>query len=520
MARAKAAAVPVVETRRMKIADLLPADYNPRRISDKALKGLRASLERFGELGGIVYNEQTGRLVGGHQRVKALAALGVVDAEVRVVSIPIAEEKAANLALNHPGIGGEWDEGMLAAVLADVQRDLPTAFDELQLGDLWAEADAAIEPGEVDEDDAPEPPARPVTRRGDIWLCGPHRIMCGDSITADVGVLVPEGTRAALLHADPPYGMGKEIDGVANDNLHNAELDEFQMSWWRQWRPFLANNGSAYIWGTAQDLWRLWYAGGLESSERMTFRNEVVWDKSAAQAMTSEALRQFPTATERCLFFMLGEQGTAPNAEDFFEGYESLRAALEQDARNMGWGAADIKRICGVGMWGHWFTRSQWALIPREQYVKLQAAAHGGDAFKRDHDELKRDHDELKREFLATRAYFDNGHEAMRDVWNFERVHGDERHGHATPKPVAMIVRAIKSAAPSGAVVLEPFSGSGTTLVAAESCGRACYTMELTPEYVDVAVQRWQAFTGKAATLDGDGRTFDEVKGARHGATD
>ena len=93
------AKVPLVETRRMALAELLPADYNPRRINDKAMKGLRASLERFGELGGIVYNEQTGRLVGGHQRVKALAALGVADAEVRVVSIPLAEEKAAKLGV-------------------------------------------------------------------------------------------------------------------------------------------------------------------------------------------------------------------------------------------------------------------------------------------------------------------------------------------------------------------------------------------------------------------------------------
>ena len=136
MARGKAAAVPVVETRRMKIADLLPADYNPRRISDKALKGLRASLERFGELGGIVWNEQTGHLVGGHQRVKALAALNVDEADVRVVNLPLAEEKAANVALNHPGIGGEWDDALLRVVLEDIQRDLPTAFEELQLRDL------------------------------------------------------------------------------------------------------------------------------------------------------------------------------------------------------------------------------------------------------------------------------------------------------------------------------------------------------------------------------------------------
>lgn len=130
------AKVPLVETRRMALAELLPADYNPRRINDKAMKGLRASLERFGELGGIVYNEQTGRLVGGHQRVKALAALGVVDVDVRVVNLPIAEEKAANLTLNNPGIGGDWDDELLRVVLADVQRDLPTAFDELQLSEI------------------------------------------------------------------------------------------------------------------------------------------------------------------------------------------------------------------------------------------------------------------------------------------------------------------------------------------------------------------------------------------------
>lgn len=136
MAVSKKPALPETETVRMPLAMLLPADYNPRRISDRAMKGLRASLERFGELGGIVYNKRTGSLVGGHQRVKALAAMGIEDAEVRVVDLPVAEEKAANLALNHPGIGGEWDDALLAVVLDEVKRDLPTAFEELQLGDI------------------------------------------------------------------------------------------------------------------------------------------------------------------------------------------------------------------------------------------------------------------------------------------------------------------------------------------------------------------------------------------------
>lgn len=140
MGRPTKPALPDTETVRMPLDLLLPADYNPRRISDRAMEGLRASLERFGELGGIVYNKRTGRLVGGHQRVKALAAMGVKDAEVRVVDLPIAEEKAANLALNHPGIGGEWDEALLAVVLDEVKRDLPTAFDELQLDDIVGKA--------------------------------------------------------------------------------------------------------------------------------------------------------------------------------------------------------------------------------------------------------------------------------------------------------------------------------------------------------------------------------------------
>lgn len=531
MGRPTKPALPDTETVRMPLDLLLPADYNPRRISDRAMKGLRASLERFGELGGIVYNKRTGRLVGGHQRVKALAAMGVKDAEVRVVDLPIAEEKAANLALNHPGIGGEWDEALLAVVLAEVERDLPTAYEELQLDDLIGEAASdELADGLTDPDDVPEPMPEPVTRAGDVWVMGEHRLICGDSTVArDVAALIPVGTRAALLHADPPYGMGKEADGVENDNIYAERLDQFQMAWWRVWRPFLADNASAYIWGTAEDLWRLWYAGGLAKSERLTFRNEVVWDKANGMGMSSETHRQFATATERCLFFMLGEQGFGNvNAEDYWEGFEPIRGYLAAEAERIGLGPADVKRICGVGMFGHWFSKSQWTMIPEKHYAAIQTAA-GGKAFLTPYPELRQKYDgqtstgghlAAKQEFYGTRAYFDNVHDNMRDVWNFDRVTGAERHGHATPKPVAMIVRAIKSSCPEGGVVLEPFNGSGTTLIAAETCGRVCYASELTPTYVDTTVRRWQAFTGKTATLDGDGRTFAEVMEERHGATE
>lgn len=521
MGRPTKPALPDTETVRMPLDLLLPADYNPRRISDRAMKGLRASLERFGELGGIVYNKRTGRLVGGHQRVKALAAMGVKDAEVRVVDLPIAEEKAANLALNHPGIGGEWDEALLAVVLAEVERDLPTAYEELQLDDLISEAASdELADGLTVPDETPEPLPNPVTRAGDVWVMGEHRLICGDSTVArDVAALIPVGTRAELLHADPPYGMGKEADGVENDNLYAEKLDQFQMAWWRAWRPFLADNASAYIWGTAEDLWRLWYAGGLAKSERLTFRNEVVWDKVNGMGMSSDTHRQFATATERCLFFMLGEQGFNTNADNYFEGWEPLRKYFADETARCGWRVKDLNRVTGSSMGGHYISTSQWLLPTREMYEKIQAAA-GGDAFKREYDEIKREYDEIKHAWQRTRAFFDNVHDNMRDVWNFDRVEGADRHGHATPKPVAMIVRAIKSSCPGGGVVLEPFNGSGTTLIAAETCGRVCYASEVTPTYVDTTVRRWQAFTGKTATLDGDGRTFDEVKEERHGATE
>jgi len=327
-----------------------------------------------------------------------------------------------------------------------------------------------------------------------------------------------DGAKAALVHADPPYGMGKENDGVQNDNLYAEKLDAFQMEWWNAVRPNVEDNGSAYIWGNAPDLWRLWYSGGLSDSERLTMRNEIVWGKGDAGAggishMGAEGFRMYPNSSERCLFFMLGEQGFNNNADNYWDGWEPIRAYLDGERERMGWNAKTIKEITGVGMFGHWFTESQWTMIPQEHYEALQKAANGeaflrpydskANGLKQDHDGLKQDHDGLKQDFYATRAYFDNTHDNMTDVWDFDRVKGDERHGHATPKPVAMMERVMKSSLPKGGICIEPFIGSGSTLIAAQSTGRKCYGMELTPEYVDITVARWEAFTGKKAERHG-----------------
>lgn len=122
------------------------------------------------------------------------------------------------------------------------------------------------------------------------------------------------------------------------------------------------------------------------------------------------------------------------------------------------------------------------------------------------------------REFYAGRAHFDNTHENMTDVWEFGRVTGEDRHGHATPKPLAMMERVMRSSLPQNGLCVEPFGGSGSTLMGAETTERVCYTMELQPKYCDVIIKRWQDFTGQEATLEATGQTFADLSSEREAA--
>jgi DNA modification methylase len=334
--------------------------------------------------------------------------------------------------------------------------------------------------------------------------------MCGDSTKEEDVKKLMNGKTAALLHADPPYGMGKEGDGVQNDNLYNQKLDNFQMNWWKAGRNFLDDNAGAYIWGNAPDLWRLWYSGGLYESEPITLRNEIVWSKYIEGKMKPtkiEMMRSYVNYTERCLFFMLGQQGFNNNSENYWDGWEPLRTYLDSETKKMGWTKKDLDRITQTQMSSHWITKSQWSLITEPHYLKIQSEANGRgflkehDQLKKEHDQLKKEHDQLKKEFYTTRAYFDNTHDNMTDVWIYPGVKGEERHGHATPKPIELMARVMKSSLPKGGLCYEPFAGSGSTLIGAEQTGRVCYTMELTPEYCDVILTRWETLTGQKAEL-------------------
>ena len=138
----------------------------------------------------------------------------------------------------------------------------------------------------------------------------------------------------------------------------------------------------------------------------------------------------------------------------------------------------------------------------RENYDKLREAAAGDafhreyDDFHREYDDIHREYDDIHREWMNLRAPFDNTHDKMTDVWDYPRVLGEERHGHATPKPVDMMTRILKSSSRPGDKICEPFLGSGTTLIACELEQRTCYGIELSPAYVDTICARWQGLTG------------------------
>jgi DNA modification methylase len=468
------------------------------RIHPKAQQeALGTVLDEVGWVQTVVMNKTTGHVLDGHLRVSMAISRDEPTVPVTVVELTVDEERLILATLDPLAAMAVTDKDILAELIADI------AIPEGALADLAALTLDADPPALGNDTEPEEPVEEPYVKLGDVWQVGEHRIMCGDSTDAEDVARLLGGAVVELCHADPPYGMGKESEGVIGDNQYGDKLDAFQMDWWRAVRPHLLDNASAYIWGNAEDLWRLWWRGGLSDSERMTLRNEITWDKAVGgnptmmvEGVPFEARRMYHP-TERCLFFMLGEQGFNTNADNYWDGWEPIRAALAADCDEMGWGAADIAEICGVGMYGHWFTKSQWTLIPEEHYLKLQKAARNHDAFKRnhdafkrDHDELKRDHDELKQAFYATRAHFDNTHDTMTDVWKFPKVEGEERHGHATPKPVPMIERAILSSTPEGGSVIEPFLGSGTTAIAAANQGRKCYGMEISPAYAQVSIER------------------------------
>lgn len=483
---------------------------------------IKASILRWGFCELPAIDERTGRLIAGHGRREALLAIqqdghgppaGIKTDEdgrwlwpvLRGNTFATQEDADAYLvATNNAVIKGGWDPVRLAKLLDAVRSKTELTGTGFTVKDLDRMLTKTRDAKQVKEDDvdsmAPTEESTPITKSGDIWVLGEHRIACGDCRDAALLDRLMGGELADMLHSDPPYGMGKESDGVVGDNQYGDQLDAFNTEWWSAARKHLKEVAACYVWGNALELWR-WWVGHLARKEVVTFRNEIVWDKEKTAAMTWNGMTKFAPTTERCLFFGLGNQGgIAPRSKaPDWDGWAPVKEYLAAEVGRLGLSDAELRAITEAKSLA-WLRGKQWQMPSERVYSRLEAAG-----FSRPWSTLKAQYEALKSEHKAwidgQRAFHDNSHTVMGEVWRFPSVSGPERYGHATPKPVAMMARELLSSCPTNGIVLSPFGGTGPEVIAAEQTNRRARLVELQPKYVDVVVRRWELHTGGKARL-------------------
>jgi DNA modification methylase len=473
----------------MKITNLKSNPSNPRVIKDDKFKKLVKSISDFPEMMEkrpiVCVTDTDGKLfpLGGNMRLKALQELkykDIPDSWV-VIADEWTEEKRREFVIKDNVGFGEWDWDSLAnewdaEQVTEWGLDIPDFKPKL----LDAQEDDYEIPDEIKTDIV----------LGDLFEIGPHRLLCGDSTDSDQVSKLMNGQKADIGHNDPPYGMKKEKDGVLNDNLNYDELLDFNREWISLQFSHLKENGSWYCWGIDEPLMDI-YSGIIKpyiSKQKATFRNLITWDKGNGQGQNSDNTRSYAIADEKCLFVMLGVQGFNNNANNYFEKWDTIVNYLDEQKNKASLTIKDCKRLAGHSEKSgcHWFDKSQWMMPTKETYDswKNYCIDNNINAFKKEYEEIK-------KEYYSTRAYFNNTHDNFNNVWKFERHlrQGDEG-GHATPKPIPLCERAIKSSCPDNGLVLDFFLGSGSTMVAAHQLNRKCYGMELDPKYCQVIVER------------------------------
>ena len=402
------------------LARLQPYAKNAKAHGADQVAKIAASMAEFGWTVPCLVADD-GELIAGHGRVLAATQLGLTEAPVIVLAhLSEAQRRAYRIADNKLTELGTWDEALLSAELNDLlaeDYDLSLiGFDDAELEALLAgevDPEAAFREG---EDDVPEVPETPISRPGDLWVLGKHRLLCGDATVAtDVERLLGDVT-PLLMVTDPPYGV--EYDpgwrnkaGAVATKRTGKVLNDDRADWREAWALFPGD--VAYVWHGA--LHATTVAESLEASG-FNIRSQIIWAKDRLVLSRGDYHWQH----EPCLY------------------------AVKKTGK------------------GHWAG-------DRKQTTLWQIANKDQDA---------------------------------------ETVHG-------TQKPVECMRRPILNNSSPGQAVYEPFMGSGTTLIAAETTGRVCFRIELNPAYVDVAIERWQRFTGKDAILEGQDRTFSDARQER-----
>ena len=393
-------------------ADLLPADYNPRKDlkpGDAEYEKLKRSIEQFGYVEPVIWNQTTGHVVGGHQRLKVLMDMGMTEVDCVVVAMDEEKEKALNIALNK--ISGDWDKDKLALLIADLQGadfDVSlTGFEPAEIDDLFKDT---LKDGIKDDDfDVGAELAQPtMTKLGDIWTLGRHRLICGDSTKAETYDLLMGNTKANLVITDPPYNVNYEGSAgkIKNDNMADEAFYNFLLDAYTQMHSAMADDASIYVFHA--------------DTEGLNFR------------------RAFADA-------------------GFY--------------------------LSGCCIW-----KKQSLVLGRSPYQWQHEPCLYG--WKKNG----------KHQWYTGRK--------ETTIWEFDKPkkNGD----HPTMKPIPLLAYPIMNSSMSNSVVLDPFGGSGSTLIACEQTDRICYTVELDEKFCDVIVKRYIEQVGGAdsVTVQRDGLTY------------
>lgn len=414
------------------IGKLQPFDGNPRKISEKGLEKLQRSVEEFGFVNPILAQRGTNMIIAGHQRLKAAKAAGLTEVPVVWLDMDDVTAKAYNIADNRLQDEAEWDFTPLADLLTELDTgafDLSlTGFDTDELEQMMNYTPV----GEVQEDEVPEPPAEAVTKPGDIWLLGNHRLMCGDSTKDEDFEKLMEGCHAQMAVTSPPYGVGKEYEKAGIE------------PWFETVRPVIRN------------LCR--------------YADIVCWNLDDLYATGSQFIE--PTSVYSVNMFL-------------DNGYRPIWIRIwKKQGQNFGVGPYHLVSNKPVQQYEYISAFSNKGEVEEyndQEYVWLSAFA--GHSYKF----VKR----LTKEERKKWGYA--------GIWEMTTVRANKEH--PAMFPVELPRRCIKMHSDKGGIVLEPFSGSGTTIIAAEQTERKCYAMELSPVYCDLAVKRWEQLTGKKAEL-------------------
>ena len=395
------------------VDDLVPHARNARTHGDAQVGLIAGSIREYGFNSPVLVDGENG-IIAGHGRVRAARMLGLETVPViELAHLSGAQKRAYVLADNRLAEAAGWDRELLALETGDLAE---LGIDLADLGFEGRELDALRDLAASDptEEETPPPPDEPITRPGDLWVLGRHRLLCGDATDGPAVARLLGDLRPHLMVTDPPYGVdydpGWRNRAGASETQRTGKVRNDDRADWRDaWALFPGD--VAYVWHGAL------HAGTVAeslTSQGFDIRAQIIWAKERHVLSRGHYHWQH----EPCWY--------------------------------------------GVRNAGHW-----------------------------------------------------SGDRTQSTLWSIPNRDQDAATVHGTQKPVECMRRPMLNNSSPGQAVYEPFCGSGTSIIAAESCGRACLAVELDPAYVDVAVRRWDAFTGLSATLQEDGRRFPEIAAAR-----